>query len=242
MDKALENFGIFDFMGVWGPGAITVTYFYFTMQNNFVTGMKFFDITLPKVSEPYSLLILFTAVAYVVGVILHELGKFVADALSLFDKATVKGLAYNQDANFAGVFGPIKKEYQAAIVKEIPNEKFYNNTSFDEAYAFLKYASKAGTKRIDKYHSICAFSRSLSICFAIHALVELIVSVVQKHPVNFGMLVLDSFLGLLFWVRTYRYYSSWIRNTLVQYYCCKKHSPVKKMAAQKSKVKQGIPR
>ena len=24
MDKALEKFGIYDFMGIWGPGAITV--------------------------------------------------------------------------------------------------------------------------------------------------------------------------------------------------------------------------
>ena len=46
-------------MGIWGPGAITVTYFYFTMKNSFAKLFNFLNITLPNVSEGYVLLIFY---------------------------------------------------------------------------------------------------------------------------------------------------------------------------------------
>lgn len=224
MDKALENFGIFDFMGVWGPGAITVTYFYFTFQSVFKQCMEFFGVADPKVSEPYYLLILATAVAYVIGVILHELGKFIVEKFALFDTDEVKGLAHNPKAKLGGWFCSIKQEYKTTAENEIPESDFYNKINFDEARSYLKYAGKTGTKQIDKYHSICALSRSLSICFAAHAVVELIVGV-ANGPIYISTIIVDGVLAILFWVRTYRYFTSWIRNTLVQYYYCQKNTP-----------------
>lgn len=220
MDKALENFGIFDFMGVWGPGAIIVTYFYFSFYYNFSSSMVFFGVVEPQISESYYILILATAVAYVVGVIFHELGKFVIEHLKLFETDMVKGLAYNDDANLDGWFGKIKKEYKTLVEKEIPNRQFYNRTNFNQANAYLKYVSKAGTKRVDKYHSICALSRSLFLCFFIHAVVALVFSFSQNDDIYYRIMVVDVMFAYLFWVRTYRYYCSWIRNTLVQYYHC----------------------
>lgn len=224
MDKALENFGIFDFMGVWGPGAITVTYFYFTFQSVFKQCMEFFGVADPKVSEPYYLLILATAVAYVVGVILHELGKFIVERLELFNTDKVKGLAHNSQAKLGGLLGRIRSEYKGTVENEIPESDTYYGLIFDKARSYLKYSGKTGTKQIDKYHSICALSRSLAICFAAHAVVELVVGV-SNGPIYISTIVLDGFLAILFWVRTYRYYASWIRNTLVQYYYCKGNTP-----------------
>ena len=220
MDKALENFGIFDFMGVWGPGVIIVTYFYFSFYYNFSSSMAFFGVAEPQISESYYILILATAVAYVVGVIFHELGKFVIEHLKLFETDMVKGLAYNDDANLDGWFGKIKKEYKTLVEKEIPNRQFYNRINFHQANAYLKYVSKAGTKRVDKYHSICALSRSLFLCFFIHAVVALVFSFPQNDDTYYRIMVVDVVFAYLFWVRTYRYYCSWIRNTLVQYYHC----------------------
>lgn len=220
MDKALENFGIYDFMGIWGPGAIIVTYFYFSFYYNFSSSMAFFGVAEPQISESYYVLILATAVAYVVGVIFHELGKFVIEHLKLFETDMVKGLAYNDDANLDGLFGKIKKEYKAIIENEIPNRQFYNRINFNQANAYLKYVSKAGTKRVDKYHSVCALSRSLFLCFFLHAVVALVFAFYQNDNTYYRIMVVDVVFAYLFWVRTYRYYCSWIRNTLVQYYHC----------------------
>lgn len=220
MDKALENFGIFDFMGVWGPGAIIVTYFYFSFYYNFSSSMAFFGVVEPQISESYYILILATAVAYVVGVIFHELGKFVIEHLKLFETDNVKGLAYNDDANLGGLFRKIKKEYKATVENEIPDSGFYNKINFDKASSYLKYVNKTGTKRVDKYHSICALSRSLFLCFSLHALAALCFAIFQPDTTYYRIMAVDIVCACLFWVRTYRYYCSWIRNTLVQYYHC----------------------
>ena len=225
MDKALENFGIFDFMGVWGPGAITVTYFYFSFYYNYSSSMAFFGIAEPQISESYYVLILATAVAYVIGVIFHEIGKFIVEHLQLFDTAAVKKMAYNEDADLGGWFGKIKKEYKAVVENEIPDRQFYNRINFDQASSFLKYTSKAGTKRVDKYHSICALSRSLFLCFLLHAFVALYFAHSQYDDTYYRIMAVDCVCACLFWVRTYRYYCSWIRNTLVQYYHCIQVSP-----------------
>ena len=60
MDGFLGKFGIYDFMGIWGPGAITVTYFYFTMKKNITMFLNFIGIVNPDISENYLLLILYT--------------------------------------------------------------------------------------------------------------------------------------------------------------------------------------
>lgn len=41
MDKVLEKFGIYDFLGIWGPGALTVTYYVLTMHDCFSLTYRF---------------------------------------------------------------------------------------------------------------------------------------------------------------------------------------------------------
>lgn len=40
MSGALEKLGIYDFMGIWGPGAITVTYFWFILEETIQTAFE----------------------------------------------------------------------------------------------------------------------------------------------------------------------------------------------------------
>ena len=93
MDGFLGKFGIYDFMCIWGPGAITVTYFYFTMKKSITMFLNFIGIVNPDISENYLLLILYTMVAYFVGVVLHEVGKLIVERLNSFEIQKIKSFA-----------------------------------------------------------------------------------------------------------------------------------------------------
>lgn len=75
MGEALKKFGIYDFMGIWGPGALTVAYYSFTLGKQIQMFLNHSDIVELSMSERYTFLLLYTAVAYTIGIILHELGK-----------------------------------------------------------------------------------------------------------------------------------------------------------------------
>lgn len=82
MDKAFEKHGIYDFFGIWIPGAITVTYYLFTLRVFFYHFFSRLRIEQNGLSGNFLLIILYTAIAYLVGVILHELGKIIVDKTS----------------------------------------------------------------------------------------------------------------------------------------------------------------
>lgn len=75
MDGALKKIGIYDFMGIWGPGAITVAYYSFSLGSPIKEFLCKFNIVQFNLSEKYTLLLLYTAIAYIVGIVLHEVGK-----------------------------------------------------------------------------------------------------------------------------------------------------------------------
>lgn len=82
MDKAFEKLGIYDFFGIWIPGALTVTYYLFTLRDFFYHLFSHLRIEQNGLSGNFLLIILYTAIAYLVGVILHELGKIIVDKTS----------------------------------------------------------------------------------------------------------------------------------------------------------------
>ena len=222
MSGALEKFGIYDFMGIWGPGAITVTYFWFTLGDTIQLVLDFLRITIPISEELHKLIILYSAVAYTTGVILHELGKLLAERTTLFSTSTVKNCSFCKMAH-KGFGGKIREEYKSIVSSVIPNKK-YISMKFHEALNELKCDSKVCTKRIDTYHSVYGMSRSLSLSFIIHAVVELAVFLCG----NFGdrviliFIVADIILSIFFLNRAYRYFCSWVRNVFIQRYLVKK--------------------
>lgn len=223
MDKVLEHFGVYDFMGVWGPGALTVTYFYFTMQDFFSNVL--FYLTLPKLSEGYALLILYTAVAYVVGIILHEAGKLITERSDRFRFETIKMRVYNGELTSQGPFGRIDKEYKTAIKSVIP-EAEYDSMEFDSAIACIKYEGNIGTKRVDKYHAIYALSRSLTLCFGAHAIILWGTALIGRGYTSATpvMIAFDVIMVGILWIRTYRYFCMWVKNVFLQYHFIKSKS------------------
>ena len=82
MDSLFSKFGIFDFLGVMGPGIISISYnmvCYSVLTGNWslFSNSNLFDINVITI-------IVFLMISYLYGIILHEFGKFVYDNCSLF--------------------------------------------------------------------------------------------------------------------------------------------------------------
>lgn len=219
MDGFLGKFGIYDFMGIWGPGAITVTYFYFTMKKSITMFLKFIGIVNPDISENYLMLILYTMVAYFVGVVLHEISKLIVERLNSFEIQKIKSFAYNETRH-KGIGCHIKNHYKEAIESNILDVEEYQRLNFDRAICCLKYTNNTSTVRIDKYHSVYALARSLAVCFMSHIIICLVSAMVENNASRevSSIIMLDLVLFFIFLERTYRYLCLWIENTFIQYY------------------------
>lgn len=214
MDSIFQKFGIYDFMGIWGAGALSVTYFFLTICKD-IFSLDVFSLPV------YIIVILYTAGAYIVGVILHELGKILFDFLPYFNADNIKqrmNVKFQKRPNFIP-FNIIKHEYLSAINDTLTAEE-YKEVKFDKALSYLKYKDNINTRRIDTYHSIYALARSLCLCFLMHAIIIFLTSHFFEE-IDISMekffFVLDIVLVALFYIRAYRYYHSWVKNIFIQY-------------------------
>lgn len=216
MNSAFEKFGIYDFMGIWGPGALTVTYYLFTLRASIDVVLSYFDIDLSGIPIKSILIILYTAGAYLLGVVLHELGKIIIDAFPCFCLSDINTRIYQKDIKRCPkilLLKRIKYEHQQAHKKYgIVVNRDNKAVEFEKAICFLKYDKNVSTRRIDTYHSVYALSRSLCLCFLSHLII------VSHTTQNLYLLFTDLILVFLFFIRTYRYFHSWVKNVYIQYY------------------------
>ena len=158
-------------------------------------------------------------VAYFVGVVLHEVGKLIIERLNSFEIQKIKSFAYN-GTRHKGIGCHIKNHYKEAIESNILDEGEYQKLNFDKTMCCLKYTNKAGTARIDRYHSVYALARSLAVCFMSHGIICLVSVMVENNASRevSSIIMLDLVLFFIFLERTYRYLCLWIENTFIQYY------------------------
>lgn len=132
-------------------------------------------IVLNDIPIKFLLVILYTAIAYFAGVVLHELGKILVDVIPWFRTFDINTRIYKNDMYKRPkglLFRRIKYEFQQelkqnCIVADNKNEII----EFAAAINELKYNDCISTNRIDKYHSVCALSRSLCLCFLGHSII-----------------------------------------------------------------------
>ena len=213
MDKVFEKFGVYDIIGIWIPGALTVTYFLLTMRDLLSCFFSNIGIDINGLSDDYIMIILYTAVAFFIGIVLHEIGKVIADLIPCFKLSKINTRIYEKEIKMCPrilVFKRIRYEYQQSHIgnKLVKNKKVED---FEKAISELKYNKNINTSRVDKYHSIYALSRSLCLCFIIHAIIML-------FSWNPFLLIADILFAHLFYLRTYRYFHSWVKNVYLQYY------------------------
>lgn len=216
MDGLFNKFGIFDFMGIWGPGAIFVTYFMFTLHGPICDFFWLCGITNPGISSTNLLILLYTAVAYTLGVTLHELGRRIANLFDLFHANKVHNRRKIKEKPCRiHTLKHIQWEYQEKIARAIPSVA-YKAMSFDKAISYLKYYN-INTSRVDTYHSIYALSRSLTLTFFIHLFLSLI-ALFCGSTISFWYFFIDTVFAYLFFIRTYRYHYFWVESVFLQYY------------------------
>lgn len=207
MDKAFEKLGIYDFFGIWIPGALTVTYYLFTLRDFFYHLFSHLRIEQNGLSGNFLLIILYTAIAYLVGVILHELGKIIVDKTSFMRISGINKSVTKDKQPFYLKLPNMKKirsEYTQALIQ---NDIIIDDlVDFDKAISYLKYNNTINTKRIDTYHAVYALSRSLCLCFLGHSVLltlNLIISYCHNWSIKPSgwIIVIDIVLLLLFFIR-----------------------------------------
>lgn len=221
MNTIFEKFGIFDFMGIWGPGAITVTYYFFTIKPFFTELFSYLNMPFLGISEKYLIILFYTAVAYTVGVCIHEIGKIIYDLIPLFDLDEITYFHAKKSTKRSLIpLCKIRYDYNHTIdsITNENSEQFPLDVNFETARGKLKYNDKISSKRTDTYHSVYAFARGMTVSFTIHILIVSLSLMFHFATLSWWLVVVDLALIAIFFFRAYRYFLAWIKNTYVQYY------------------------
>lgn len=205
-------------MGIWGSGVVILFY-------NFLSSLLVsnFDIIsmLQEFNADYSLLLIFIfcVTAYIIGIYLHELGKLFCEIIgSNFNVNQVADIKVKMcqccfSESKKPLLHPIK--YRKYCVAQQLN-KLKSDITLDEAISYLKH--KEATKLIDKYHSIYGLTRGIFIGFCLHFSVFAILTIIHHFKLTMVCISLfDIFSIYLFYIRTYRYYMTWVKNVFIQY-------------------------
>ena len=223
MDKVLEKIGIYDLIGIWVPGALTLTYYLFTLNSllNYVTTAP--DITNYFLTQNQLLIILYTAVSYFFGVVFHEVGKLLYDSIETFQTeqfiVRIKKCNNIEKKKWYTPFKNIKYEVCTAL-NQLYSKNALNDLEkigFEKALNTLKYNTEVSMRRSDTYHSVYALSRSLCICFIGNIFLLILEAIIFKTNLNLLLVISDILFAILFFIRAYRYFHSWIKNVWFQY-------------------------
>lgn len=220
MGDLLKKFKIYDVLGIWLTGIISLAYYLLAtiiMFNYDVWGL------LKSFNSDFSTLFIFIflIIAYLLGTIEHEIGKWIADRSKKYNVENITDVKTKCRLHRKSVENYYKR------IEPLNYNAFYKNNkntiTLDEANSYFKHLSK--TDLIDRYHSFYGFSRGLFIGFlfyTVFSFVLLLVNLVGKINLSFVtfsiVLGLTIFLTLLFAVRTYRTYLEWVKNVFIQYY------------------------
>ncbi len=220
MGDIVNKFKIYDVLGIWLTGIISLAYY--LIATIIMFNYDFWGL-LKSFNSDYSILFIFMflIIAYLFGTVEHEIGKWIADGSK---KYNVKNIT---DVKTKCLIHHKSVDNFNERIEQLNNNAFYKRdkgkTTFDEANSYFKHLGK--TDLIDRYHSFYGFSRGLFVGFVFYTafcLALLLANLICNINLNIIIisitLVLTIFLTLLFAVRTYRTYLEWVKNVFIQYY------------------------
>lgn len=205
-------------MGVWGPGAI----FCICTSVTFPELVNTLSERL-KMSSNWLYVLLYIGIAYLFGVLFHEIGKWLCDKIPYFDHDRyydISKLNLKSNVNSC-VFTPRSLQYR---YRKVLNDCGVSPSKpFDRAYSDLKYNQNIDMKRLNLYHSVYGLSRGLFIAAIAHCILtifflfkEEVCSFCEFNKLSAYFFV-DILLMYIFFCRTLRYFISWVMNTYIQH-------------------------
>lgn len=204
MSDLLKKFGMFDIMGIWAPGSISLLYILLTLVC--IHNIDVISIV-KEIQYDFSLMFIFffCIFAYFLGVVFHEIGKGINDLKQPFTFHTLLKLRNKEHPN---IF--IKRFIALTNIECCVFENLNMNI-----YNVLESIKRKNTyvSSIEKVRSIFGFSRSVMISFIIHIML-LCIYTYNSYAVNVTFWIIDAIFIVLFLFRTIRYYYIWIQKTL----------------------------
>lgn len=183
MNKILDKLGIYDLVAVLLSGISICTFSLLVLQlvYNFHINIELY------VNETFSFLV----ISYFLGLIFQECGSLILKIIYENNKLLKKALKVSNNSHI--LLTKIEKDRIYDYVKSELDIKYYNDNivyNYCKFYVIKNY----DTSRIDKYQSLSAMSRSLSLYFAILAIFTLIN--VFMDPTYFNIILV--FVSVIF--------------------------------------------
>ena len=194
MDKILDRFGLYDFFGIWGPGALTLGYTLVTAPSLCRAVIDWLGFSPSGLDQSFLWLLLFSAGAYLVGLILHDITKILFDWLPGLKRNDI--VAAQLKAN-------------KTITERLP--------SMGEVIVYVNQYLPDRMGRIEQYHANYGMSRSLWLAFTVHGFLLLFF-----EPINGGLVLIDLLLSVLEIATAEHYYRAWAKNVYILYDLCMK--------------------
>lgn len=201
MDKVFDNVKVYDFFGIWGAGIITLIYGIFSYAVLFQdTIIHYFQ----DFQADYSLLIIFclSVIAYFLGTLLHEIGKWIYDKVTTPDTHIVLALKGENPRLF--------KKQKLQLYSDILNyrEQLNSSSGVPIQYGMMIEALKAAdrSKITDRYHALYGFMRGMMVGFCAIMLASIIALTLHTDVAGIGLVIADAFILWVLIVRTHRYY------------------------------------
>lgn len=213
LDTIFSNLGIYDFLGVWAPGAIFLSYCTLTFSDI----VEKVYMKLPF-SDLINSVIMYIGIAYVIGVLFHEIGKWVVDKITYFfdleQYRNTELLKLKPKVKWV----PTPRRLQYGYKKIIDECEVNPNAPFNYVYSKLKYDKDVDRKRINTYHAIYGLSRDLFIASFTHLILSIIfMCFFGADKLTIFVILVDLVLAYLFFCRMVRYFTNWVKNVYFQY-------------------------
>lgn len=192
MDKILDKFGIYDLVGVLLSGISICTFSLLVLQLVYKIHI---DIKL-QVNETLSFLV----ISYFSGFIFQEFGSLMQKIIYKNNALLKKALKVSDDSHT--LLTEIEKDSIYAYIRSKLN---LENDNIVYNYCKFYIMESCDITRINKDQSLSAMSRSLSLYFAILAIIALATALINPNRPNIILFLSSTFLSILLHYRYVRF-------------------------------------
>ncbi len=212
MENLFKKLGIYDLMGVMIPGVIVTLYYAYTFSSEFgdlCDKLKLDD-------NLYKMLLL-VIISYFMGVVLHEIGTYFIEILHNFFRTDLDIKDIKDDKISLNPFGNVRYNFKNEIAGAFNGNENYKHYVFEEIYSQIKYGNRDRTL-VDKFLSIYGLARGIFVGFFLHIFVYFFYCIWNCESIDCCIILIDVVGAAIFFIRTYRYFYSWVKNVRIRYH------------------------